>query len=173
YRGRCMRCLRRLSGKFSNLPPSYFIYDAVTESKNIVAGGGFADIWLGRLDGSPVCLKVLRFYTIATEQEQKNLLFCREALSWGQLNHPNILPFLGVNAQIDTPRSFCLISPWQDNGNVMSFLEKNPDFDRLKAAIDTAEGMRYLHELDPPIVHADIRGVGLRCLVYTGTTLGY
>jgi hypothetical protein len=27
-------------------------------------------------------------------------------------------------------------------------------------AIDTAEGMRYLHELDPPIVHADIRGVG-------------
>jgi hypothetical protein len=28
--------------------------------------------------------------------------------------------------------------------------------------IETAEGMRYLHELDPPIVHADIRGVSVQ-----------
>ncbi|KAJ7846469.1 kinase-like domain-containing protein [Mycena leptocephala] len=86
--------------------------------------------------------------------------FCREALYWGRLDHPNILPFLGVDEKMFKP-SFCLISPWMDNGNLINFLEKNPDFDRLKAAIDTAEGMRYLHELDPPIVHADIRGANI------------
>ncbi|KAJ7146971.1 kinase-like domain-containing protein [Mycena epipterygia] len=95
-----------------------------------------------------------------------NLTVCwqtlyREALCWGPLDHPNILSFLGVNEQIEPYRSFCLISPWMDNGNLMSFLEKNPDFDRLKAVIDTAEGMRYLHELDPPIIHADIRGANI------------
>jgi serine/threonine protein kinase len=58
--------------------------------------------------------------------------FCREALYWGRLDHPNILPFLGVDEKMFQP-SFCLISPWMDNGNLMNFLEKNPDFDRLKA----------------------------------------
>ncbi|KAJ7933026.1 kinase-like domain-containing protein, partial [Mycena leptocephala] len=156
----CMRCLRRLSTKFSGLPPSYFIYDAVKEGQNSVNGGGFSDIWRGRLDGTPVCLKVLRFNTSISDQGYQDLVqtFCREALYWGRLDHPNILPFLGVDEKMFQP-SFCLISPWMDNGNLINFLEKNPGFDRLKAAIDTAEGMRYLHELDPPIVHADIRGV--------------
>ncbi|KAJ7136910.1 kinase-like domain-containing protein, partial [Mycena epipterygia] len=155
------RCLRRLSGRFFSLPPSYFIYDAVRESQNSVAGGGFADIWLGRLDGRRVCLKVLRFHTSSTPQALQNLTFCREALCWAGLDHPNILPFLGVNEQIAPYQSFCLISPWMDHGNLMNFLESNPDFDRLKAVIDTAQGMRYLHELDPPIVHADIRGANI------------
>ncbi|KAJ7785471.1 kinase-like domain-containing protein, partial [Mycena olivaceomarginata] len=155
-----MHCLRRLSTNSSRLPPSYFIYDAVKEGQNCAYGGGFSDIWRGRLNGTPVCLKVLRFNTSLTDQAYQNLVrtFCREALYWGRLDHPNILPFLGVDDQMFAP-SFCLISPWMDNGNVINFLEKNPDFDRLKAAIDAAEGMRYLHELDPPMVHADIRGV--------------
>jgi hypothetical protein len=50
------------------------------------------------------------------------------------MDHPNILPFFGVDEQMFRP-SFCLISPWMDNGNVIKFLEKNPDFDRLKAVL--------------------------------------
>ncbi|KAJ7132597.1 kinase-like domain-containing protein, partial [Mycena epipterygia] len=86
--------------------------------------------------------------------------FCKEALWWARLDHPNILPFLGVNEEMFHP-SFCLISPWMDNGNVMSFLEKNGGFDRSKAALDVARGMQYIHELDPPIVHGDIRGANI------------
>jgi hypothetical protein len=52
------------------------------------------------------------------------------------LDHPNILPFLGVNDNMFHP-SFCLISPWKDNGNLLSFLEKNPHVDRLKAVLET------------------------------------
>ncbi|KAK0211592.1 hypothetical protein IW262DRAFT_1251574, partial [Armillaria fumosa] len=51
--------------------------------------------------------------------------FCREALVWQNVKHPNILPFLGVNKEIFAP-SFCLISPWMDNGNIMSFLCHHP-----------------------------------------------
>ncbi|KAJ7120685.1 kinase-like domain-containing protein [Mycena crocata] len=165
YRSKCVRCLRRLSRRFSILPPSYFVCNVVTEGKRGITGGGFADIWHGRMDGRLVCVKVLRFYTSLTSAERAKLIqnFCREALCWGYLEHPNILPFLGVDEEMFNP-SFCLISPWMDNGNLMSFLANLPEnraFDRLTAVIDTAQGMRYLHECDPPIVHADIRGANI------------
>ncbi|KAK0222967.1 kinase-like domain-containing protein, partial [Armillaria nabsnona] len=71
------------------------------------------------------------------------------------LKHPNVLPFLGVSTELFAP-SFCLISPWMENGNIMSFLATNPGHDRLVSEV--ASGMAYLHSLNPPIVHADIRG---------------
>ncbi|KAF8207478.1 kinase-like domain-containing protein [Mycena galopus ATCC 62051] len=86
--------------------------------------------------------------------------FGREVLCWGTLKHPNILPLLGVDDQMFKP-SFTLISPWMENQSLVIFLEKHADFDRLQAAIDIAQGMRYLHELDPPIVHADIHGANV------------
>ncbi|KAJ7586154.1 kinase-like domain-containing protein [Mycena floridula] len=85
---------------------------------------------------------------------------CREALVWRQLNHPNVLPFLGVNVDLFAP-SFCLISPWMSNGNLMQFLQRNPDFDRRNAITDIAAAMEYLHGYSPPIVHADIRGANV------------
>ncbi|KAJ7107163.1 kinase-like domain-containing protein, partial [Mycena crocata] len=162
YRRKCVRCLLRLSRKYSRLPPSFFLYDAAKNGQHSVDGGGFADIWMGSLDGSPVCMKVLRYYTSLADEKLEQLVktFCREALCWGRMNHPNILPFLGVDEQTFRP-SFCLISPWMENGNLMSFLKKAPHFNRYKAITDTAQGMRYLHELDPPIVHADIRGANI------------
>ncbi|KAF8207479.1 hypothetical protein K438DRAFT_364792 [Mycena galopus ATCC 62051] len=46
HRKRCMHCLRRLSGqlsgRYSRLPPSYYIYGAARESTNPLTGGGFA-----------------------------------------------------------------------------------------------------------------------------------
>ncbi|KAJ6467465.1 kinase-like domain-containing protein, partial [Mycena vulgaris] len=160
YRRNCIHCLRRLSLKFSRLPPSYFRHDAVTKSQHIT-GGAFADIYKGSLNGTPVCIKVCA----STQVKQKMGVapwsrenFCREALSWGLFHHPNILSFLGV---YEDPPSFWLISPWMENGSLLDFLEKHPGFDRLKAIINTAEGMRYLHEHDSPIFHANIRGVNI------------
>ncbi|KAJ6583575.1 hypothetical protein DFH09DRAFT_841857, partial [Mycena vulgaris] len=49
--------------------------------------------------------------------------FCREALSWGLLRHRNILPFLCVYE--DGP-SLCLLSPWMENGSLLTFLETYP-----------------------------------------------
>ena len=51
--------------------------------------------------------------------------FCHEALVWRQLHHPNILPLLGVNIDAFHP-SFCLISPWMNNGDIVTFLKQNP-----------------------------------------------
>ncbi|KAK0244443.1 hypothetical protein EDD85DRAFT_945746 [Armillaria nabsnona] len=94
------------------------------------------------------------------EKAREKLLrdFCQEALIWRQLCHPNILPFLGVSEDLFAT-SYCLISPWMINENIMCYLEVHPDHDRLTSLVQVAEGMQYLHNHDPPIVHADIRGV--------------
>ncbi|KAK0447528.1 kinase-like domain-containing protein, partial [Armillaria borealis] len=79
----------------------------------------------------------------------------REALVWRQLRHENILPFLRVNSSYFEPRH-CLISPWMKNGNIIQYLEKNKDHDRLKSIREVASAMDFLHSLDPQVVHGDI-----------------
>ncbi|PBK82474.1 kinase-like protein [Armillaria gallica] len=171
-----MKCLRALCKARGIVPSSLCLRDVTIEGGNPVAGGGYAvsplcswlivsfqcDIWKGRLQDAQVCLKVLRIFF--SEKDQAKLLrdFYQEALTWKQLRHPNVLPFLGVSKDLFTPR-YCLISPWMMNGNIMSYLEIHPDHDRLTSVCRTllAEGMKYLHNHNPPIVHADIRGANI------------
>ncbi|KAJ7598117.1 kinase-like domain-containing protein, partial [Mycena floridula] len=159
YKAMCMRHLQRLTKRFGILPPSFFVHDVFREGTHAVAGGGFADVYKGILSESPVCLKVLRFFTQPSEMREKLLKNCyREALVWKQLDHPNVLPFLGVSVELFAP-SFCLVSPWMSNGNLMEYLRAHPEFNRLNAISEIAAAMQYLHEYSPSIVHADIRGV--------------
>ncbi|KAJ7575964.1 kinase-like domain-containing protein [Mycena floridula] len=163
YKRRCMRCLRQISSAYEVLPPSFLIHasDVVREGSNPICGGGFADIWKGRMDEHDVCLKVLRFFTTARHLRRKLLQdVCREALVWKQLDHPGVLKFLGVSMDMFAP-SFCLVSPWMDNGNINEYLQVYPDHDCLTVLREVAEAMQYLHEFTPCIVHADIRGANI------------
>ncbi|KAK0421861.1 kinase-like domain-containing protein [Armillaria borealis] len=47
------------------------------------------------------------------------------------------------------------------NGNIVSYLQAHPDHDRLTSLVQVADAMDYLHNLDPPIIHADIRGANI------------
>ncbi|KAE9393864.1 kinase-like protein, partial [Gymnopus androsaceus JB14] len=85
---------------------------------------------------------------------------CSEALIWRQLQHPNILPLLGVNAELFSP-SFCLISPWMENKDIITFLRKNLTHNRHTVLSEIAAGLSYLHSRDPPILHGDIRGANI------------
>jgi hypothetical protein len=58
----------------------------------------------------------------------------------------------------------------------MAFLEKYPDFNKISLVNyhfllctwcsdimqgrDIANGLEYMHDLDPPVVHGDLKGVG-------------
>ncbi len=105
------------------------------------------------MTGNLICIKVLRMFIDNGIEEREKIIkvksshvahsinidihtymqnFCHEALVWRNLNHPSILPFLGVNKQLFAP-SFCLISPWMQYGNIMSFLTDHPEHDRLIA----------------------------------------
>ncbi|KIK58523.1 hypothetical protein GYMLUDRAFT_1005780 [Collybiopsis luxurians FD-317 M1] len=162
YRRRCIQILQKLSRTHHVLPPSLFLRNVALDSVSATTGGGFADIWKGLLGEQPVCLKVLRMFLDSDAKMRKKVLhaFCNEALVWRQLDHPNILPLLGVNVSLFAP-SFCLISPWMHNGDINRYMRVTPNFDKLKALTEIAAGLRYLHGLIPPVVHGDLRGANI------------
>ncbi|KIK65940.1 hypothetical protein GYMLUDRAFT_952936 [Collybiopsis luxurians FD-317 M1] len=160
HRAMCLKLMRQLNRLHGVLPPSMFLKDLMCESKHPVTGGGFADIWIGRLNEQRVCVKVLRFFLQGSDRETLQQALGKEVLLWRQLNHPNILPFLGINTELFPP-TFCIVSPWMSNGDIISYSRKSPlDLNtKLKHMIQIAEGLEYLHGLDPPVVHGDLKGV--------------
>ncbi|KDQ13922.1 hypothetical protein BOTBODRAFT_110755 [Botryobasidium botryosum FD-172 SS1] len=82
----------------------------------------------------------------------------QEAEIWNHLNHPNVLPFLGLCA-LDL--MLFLVSPWMENGNAFDFVRGNADADCLQLLAQVAKGLDYLHTFEPPVIHGDLRGCNI------------
>ncbi|KDQ17554.1 hypothetical protein BOTBODRAFT_105598 [Botryobasidium botryosum FD-172 SS1] len=79
----------------------------------------------------------------------------REIKAWMNLRHPNILPFIGTFIE---ERAIYMVSPWMSNGSLPQYLKQNLRVNRLKLLQEIAEGLHYLHTLQPAVVHGDIKG---------------
>ena len=113
--------------------------------------GGFTNLWKRDWDGRKVAVKVLRF---APDDDRSKTIkvtallasrpirvtwgahlhlqrFCKEVLLWKRLNHPNLLTFYGAST---VQNQFCMIHPWMENGNILSYTRKNPEANRLRLA---------------------------------------
>ncbi|KAH8810365.1 hypothetical protein DL96DRAFT_1759947 [Flagelloscypha sp. PMI_526] len=132
------------------------------------AGGGYADVHRGNFkDRQDVCLKVLRVYLHPGQDGEDEIAkrgviraFLHEAVLWHQLNHPNILPFLGVSFDA-FPNRVCFVSPLMENGDIMSYVKRTSSSvdTRLTLLFGVAKGIQYLHEMD--ICHGDIKGINI------------
>ena len=97
--------------------------------------------------------------------------FAREMIIWTSLKHDNVLPCLGFAEHNNLP---ALVSEWMENGNIIDYLTKNDDVDRvivvcvsslklrglsltLEKAKGVASGLEYIH--NEGIVHSDLKGV--------------
>ncbi|TFK41755.1 kinase-like domain-containing protein, partial [Crucibulum laeve] len=152
-----LTALSRLSER-SSLYPRCFTLKNVQRGESSVAGGNFGDIWKGQFRGHHVCLKVIR---VNRQSRLENLMkaFSREAILWGHVSHPNILPFYGIYRLEDSQNRFCLVSPWMVNGNINDYLIEHPEECRLLLVSDIIAGICYLHDRD--IVHGDLKGANI------------
>lgn len=145
-----MGILRRLCGAFQQLPDSCLIRDGLRISDEIpFATCASSDLWKGDWRGKGVAVKLLRFAASDNRAKitkvssafglpvfiQSQLTrcglgkrFCKEMVLWKQLRHPNLLPFHGAYMA----SQFGMVSPWMENGNIVRFTRKNPDFNRLR-----------------------------------------
>ncbi|KAF7368120.1 Kinase-like protein [Mycena sanguinolenta] len=155
----CKTRLRSLVRTYGVLPFSFHV-SGLEIPHRPVSSGGFSDIYKGNFNKEAVCIKVLRIFTVELQLNKIYKELAREVLIWKELSHPNVLPLLGIDLTIRKP-SCCLVSPWMKNGNVMAFLERYPDFNKLSLVRDIVNGLEYMHDLDPPVVHGDIKGANI------------
>ncbi|KAF8135233.1 kinase-like domain-containing protein, partial [Mycena galopus ATCC 62051] len=153
-------CLLKVAKKSNLLPSSFLVEDVHCPNMNPVGGGGFADVYKGSLYDRPVALKVLRIHTAGAVLAKIEQSFCNEAFIWRQLNHPNILPFLGISKALFTGR-LCMIAPWMENGNLLSYLDAHPTVNRRNLLLQITSGLMYLHERNPAVVHGDLRAANI------------
>ncbi|GLB34347.1 putative CAP_GLY [Lyophyllum shimeji] len=155
FRRNLLVATQRLSKRSGVYPTCYKLKDVELISEHPVAAGSFADVHKGRLLGQTVCLKVIRLYQTShvTSFLQK---VAAEAILWGQLSHPNLLPIYGL---FQYTTRICLVSPWMEFGDITNFLRQRPDADRLRLVSDVARGIDYLHKDD--IVHGDLKGANI------------
>ena len=110
--------------------------------------GGYGKVFRGEHKGRAVAIKVLRLYLnsdldksfevskltlcigeIPTDQESQK--FIREAVTWRHLRHPNILPLLGVNVDLEQ-HQLAMISEWMVHRNVNEYVKKFEGVNRVQ-----------------------------------------
>ncbi|KAH0586833.1 hypothetical protein H2248_005679 [Termitomyces sp. 'cryptogamus'] len=150
--------LVRLSRK-SELYPRCFTVDGVIKKEEYPqSAGNFGDVYQAYHNGQPICLKICRLYQ-HSDQSLLSKIFYREVIIWGQLFHPNVLPFYGIHRLGDFRNSLCLVSPWISSGNIRDFLSEKPYVDRIPLICDVAGGMEYLHMNG--VVHGDLKSTNI------------
>ncbi|KAF9255846.1 hypothetical protein L218DRAFT_883160, partial [Marasmius fiardii PR-910] len=125
-RSSVLATMLRLS-KRSGLHPTCLTIQNVRKLGNYpIAAGGFGDVWKGVIGESSesVCLKVVKIY-LQSNVEKLCKAYLREAIVWRQLQHPNVLPFLGIY-YLENNQQVCLISPWMERGNLLQYVTTTP-----------------------------------------------
>ncbi|XP_047319947.1 serine/threonine-protein kinase CTR1-like [Impatiens glandulifera] len=129
--------------------------------KEKIGSGSFGTVHLAEWRGSDVAVKILM------EQDFLEKLcreFLREVAIMKRLRHPNIVLFMGAVTQ---PPKLSIITEYLSRGSLYKLLQirdagvKMDERRRLNMAYDVANGMNYLHQLKPPIVHRDLKSPNL------------
>ncbi|KAF9646814.1 hypothetical protein BDM02DRAFT_2890236 [Thelephora ganbajun] len=93
------------------------IRDCPLDSMENECHGGHASVSRCIYRGRQVAVKVPYIY-LTSDFNGILSRFCREAVVWKHLQHPNILPLLGV---IRAERRFAMVSEWMEDGNINDF----------------------------------------------------
>ncbi|KAF9263062.1 kinase-like protein [Marasmius fiardii PR-910] len=149
----------RLSRNSGLYPQCLAIRGVEKLGKYPVGGGAFGDVWQGKVGEQLVCLKMIRVFN---PSDVNHILkdYMQEAILWRQLNHPNVLPFMGIFFSDMDQKQLCLVSPWMERGNLVDFLKTSQDLIDLDLlAYDVACGLSHLHAKN--IVHGDLKAVNI------------
>ena len=113
--------------------------------------GGFTDVYKCEYRGREVAVKVLKVRSNADSRKithvsycRRSVLlhalvysqwpiqrFCKEAVVWKFLQHPDVLPLLGVLKDW-LQFKFAMVSEWQENGNINGLVKACRRANRLR-----------------------------------------
>ncbi|KAG9006704.1 hypothetical protein FRB95_000584 [Tulasnella sp. JGI-2019a] len=132
------------------------------DERNVIGRGGYGVVTRGTFSGYPLPVAVKRLRSDNTKDMRVAKRLVREMMAWSKLKHPNILPLIGFHLS-DNLDLALIVCPLQPYGNVKDYLQrvKPNDLDRLGLVFDTICAVEYLHNLDPPVIHGDIKALNI------------
>ncbi|KAG9002625.1 Negative regulator of mitotic exit [Tulasnella sp. JGI-2019a] len=134
------------------------------DESSVIGRGGFGVVLRGKMFGYHSEVAIKRLQSDGTRDIRIAKRLVREMKAWSKLDHPNILPLIGfyLSELLDLALIVC---PLQSQGNVRDYLQQvKPELnvlERLELSLDTLRALEYLHNLDPPVVHGDIKAVNV------------
>ncbi|KAL1532587.1 U-box domain-containing protein 35-like isoform X1 [Salvia divinorum] len=153
---------KRALNAFSNNDDRYrkYVIEEIEEATNNFSGsrkigeGGYGPVYRGKLDHTPVAIKVLR-----PDATQGKKQFQQEIEVLTCMRHPNMVLLMGA-----CPEYGCLVYEYMDNGSLEDRLSRKgntpsiPWGVRFKIASEIATGLLFLHQAKPePLVHRDLK----------------
>jgi len=131
--------------------------------QRIIGEGTFGRVWSARWNSSSVAVKEFVFAqaaVIGKSSMQKEIVeeIIGEAGMMAILRHPNVLQLFGCSL---TAQAIWIVSELCSLGSLRQVLDDRerslPDDLRVSVALQVAEGMSYLHNQDPAIIHRDLK----------------
>ncbi|KAK4784449.1 hypothetical protein SAY86_018817 [Trapa natans] len=145
--------------KSKNRPFTYREVLKITDNlKTIIGEGGFGKVYIGKLENdNKVAVKML---SRTSQQGYKE--FLAEAQLLMIVHHRNLVSLVGY---CDDTENMALIYEFMEYGNLRQHLSDQRTSshiltwnERLRIAVDAAQGLDYLHNgCKPPIVHRDLK----------------
>mmetsp|Transcript_3248 Transcript_3248/g.6689 ORF Transcript_3248/g.6689 Transcript_3248/m.6689 type:complete len:888 (+) Transcript_3248:705-3368(+) len=129
------------------------------QTKEVLGEGSSCMVYRGIYKRTSVAVKVMRAQTVSNSIMKE---FEREVSALVQLRHPNIVLFMGICIE----RDLSIISEYCSGGSLFRLLHDRKDIElswsqRMKILKDVARGVLYLHEMEPPLIHRDLKSLNV------------
>eukprot|EP00055_Hartaetosiga_balthica_P004541 m.12026 g.12026 ORF g.12026 m.12026 type:complete len:1198 (+) comp3941_c0_seq1:220-3813(+) len=125
-----------------------------------IDAGAFGEVWLASWQDRMVAVKKLK-QSVNLFDERAVEDFNAEVSLIRSLRHRNIVFFFGAGVLDECP---FLVTEFMSRGSLSSILASDIELSKTRCiefALDTASGMTFLHELDPPRIHRDIKSANM------------
>ncbi|CAN6584209.1 unnamed protein product [Malus baccata var. baccata] len=129
--------------------------------KERVGAGSFGTVHRAEWNGSDVAVKVLTVQDFHDDQLKD---FLREVAIMKRVRHPNVVLFMGA---VTKRPHLSIVTEYLPRGSLYRLIHRPASGElmdqrrRLRMALDVAKGINYLHCLNPPIVHWDLKSPNL------------
>lgn len=130
------------------------IFDKRYEQEKLLGQGAFSEVWkvMDLQTGVTLALKI--YNPTNDTAENGNEMLTHEFALMVNANHKNLLRPLFFAISDNRPY---LILPYCQNGNIGRMIGKMTEDEAWKLLRDCASALSYLHAMNPPILHQDIK----------------
>ncbi|KAJ7483908.1 kinase-like domain-containing protein [Mycena galericulata] len=171
--GKWMQAIQEAAGKLQSSPKRgrisalervNHLTTQVTIPRDPYASGGFANVYKGNWEiaamGQRTEVWERRTVAVKVFVDRNSEGFAlekklrREVAVWCRLDHPNVVPLLGITYDFGT--SLSMVSPWVPKGTLHSYLKSGEAQMRHFGGLlmDVAQGLAYLHSQN--VIHGDL-----------------